>query len=298
MLDCRIFHRNTVALRPGRPGHMPVPSVIAISLGVAICSGCRLINTGPAVSRGALEKIGLRMQRPGSQDDAIQLEFIMVQRTEQDPLMGPELWDHLDTIGRRPARMRAALAGHGFKVGQVGTTPPSPLEALLRPSADGAPAAKDQKGWRIYLRDGGETEVVLGEQPRDTQRVTLVGARETTEYHNVRYLVRIRARRLRDGWLRLECLPEIHHGRQRLQPTATEAGWGLRTRQDIVPIYDLAFTVDLTEGEMTVMTASGEASADSLAHKFFDVEDGRSRVLLARLARLPDLTPAPRRLAR
>ena len=73
----------------------------------------------------------------------------------------------------------------------------------------------------------------------------------------------------------------------RLQPTATEAGWGLRTRQEIVPLYGLRFTVDLTEGEMAVVSSTGTGSTESIGHRFFTSADGRTQLLVARLAGVP-----------
>ena len=91
-------------------------------------AGCRLLNRSTGKT---LERIGLRWHPLGSGRDVIQLEFITLKRPGNDPLLGESLWNRLDTIGRRPARMRAALAAQGIRVGQVGATPPPPLEELL-----------------------------------------------------------------------------------------------------------------------------------------------------------------------
>jgi len=278
-----------------------VATCLLLAASVLTLGGCRLLKSSGSET---LEKIGLRLQPLGSGRDVISLEFITVQRPGNDPLLGESLWNRLDTIGRRPARMRAALAEQGVRVGQVGATPPPPLEELLGLTAPvhddkdtRRSTRRDLTGWRVFLRDGGETEVVLHAQPLPTQQLALSGATSDTEFHNVRYLLRIRARQIRAGWVRLECLPEVHHGRQKLQPTATEAGWGLRTRQDIVPLYDLRFTVDLTEGEMTVVTATPMAERNSIGHRFFTIADGRTQLLVVRLAGVPLTDPLPTRTA-
>jgi hypothetical protein len=265
-------------------------------------TGCRLLKDS---SDRTLEKIGLRLQPLGAGRDVICLEFISIKRPANDPLLGESLWNRLDTIGRRPAKMRAALAAGGFRVGQVGASPPAPLETLLgltAPEYDDRPATnrsarKNLIGWRVFLRDQGETEVVLHDAPLPAHQLALAGIAPGTELHNVRYLLKIQVRQLREGWIRLECLPEVHHGRQRLQPTATEAGWGLRTRQDVVPLYDLQFTVDLTEGEMVVVTSTPDATNPSIGHRFFSTGDGRTQLLVARLARVPNKNPLPTRIA-
>ncbi len=281
---------------------MAVVASLVLAVAVLTATGCRMLKSSTGET---LERIGLRWQPLGSGQDAIQLEFMTLKRPGNDPLLGESLWNRLDTIGRRPARMRSALDGQGIRVGQVGATPPPPLEELLgltAPEHDDTasgnrPSRHDLKGWRVYLRDGGETEVVLHESPLPSQQLDLGDEKTSTTYHNVRYLLRIRVRELRVGWVRLECLPEVHHGRQKLQPTATEVGWGLRTRQDIVPLYDLRFTVDLTEGEMTVVTTTPIAANDSIGRHFFTTADGRTQLLVARLAGLPRSKPLPERLA-
>ncbi len=267
-------------------------SVILWAVVVSTIPGCRML-TGQNGEK--LDRIGLRWQRLGTGRNVIQLEFVKIRRPAGDPLMGESLWDRLDTIGRRPASMRAALADRGLRVGQVGATPPPPLEELLGLSAPehdtdsptGQPPRRDLNGWRVFLQDGGDTEVVLHDEPFATEMLAVDGDDATKTLHNVRYLLKIRVRQLREGWVQLDCLPEVHHGRHRLQPTATVAGWGLRTRQEIIPLYGLRFTVDLTEGEMAVVSSTGTGSTESIGHRFFTTADGRTQLLVARLAGVP-----------
>ena len=71
--------------------------------------------------------------------------------------------------------------------------------------------------------------------------------------------------------------------------TATESGWGFRTSQEILPLYALKFTVDLTVGEMAVMTASPDADKKSIGRTFFSgdaTRPGLQRVLVVRLANM------------
>lgn len=273
-----------------RPRLALLPVLVAVWVLVPV--GCRLFS--PATDK-VLDAVGLRVRPLGMARDAMQLEFVFAHRPGHDALMGDDLWDRLDTIGRRPAAMRASLARHGVRVGQIGATPPPALEELLgltAPAAAGGDPArpairKHLKGWRIYLRDGGETEVILHEELLATARIRVGDAEPPREFSDVRFILRITARRLREGWARLECLPEVHHGPRRLRHTATEEGWGFRTRQEIVPLFDLKFTVDLTVGEMTVVTAAETASSDSVGHRFFTTSNGLKKLLVVRLANMP-----------
>ncbi|MBQ19009.1 MAG: hypothetical protein CMJ65_18030 [Planctomycetaceae bacterium] len=276
--------------------------VLAAAWGLAPV-GCHVFS--PSTDK-VLDAVGLRVRPLGMARDAMQLEFVFAQRPGHDPLMGEDLWNRLDTIGRRPAAMRASLARHGIRVGQIGSTPPPALEELLgltAPELGGADVSgparrKDLRGWRIYLRDGGQTEVILHDEPVAEAKIQIAEAKTPREFFDVRFILRITARRLREGWVRLECLPEVHHGPRRLRHTATEAGWGFRTRQEIVPLFELKFTVDLTVGEMTVVTAAETSSGDSLGQQFFTTATGLKKLLVVRLANMPRDRRLHTRLAR
>ena len=277
--------------------HGQTITVFCLTTVLILGSGCQLWRQK---STNLADRVGLRMRPLGTPNDAMKLEFVFAERSLNDPLIGSALWDRLDVIGRRPASVRTALALHGLRVGQVGGALPPALEELLALTApnvatdESTGASIDNKeklrGWRLYLRDGGETEVGLHDEPIEQITFTPPDQDDAREFTEVKFVLRITARRLADGWARLECLPEVHHGPRRMRYTATVSGWGFRTSQQILPLYALKFTVDLTVGEMAIMTSAPGAGKTSAGRMFFSrdaTHPGLQRVLVVRLANMP-----------
>jgi hypothetical protein len=48
---------------------------------------------------------------------------------------------------------------------------------------------------------------------------------------------------------------------------------------------------------MTVVTSTPDATNPSIGHRFFSTDDGRTQLLVARLARVPNKNPLPTRIA-
>lgn len=243
-------------------------------------SGCLLLNwsagwlsdegmsaSDPSASKNVLGKI------PTSRT-AVVLEIVFVERPLHDPLLGPLLWDEVDQIGSLPPADRAALAQVGFRVGRVGANPPQALQTLMGLATELTDS--DEKrlvGRRVVLPSGAETEINTGTpQSLATINVPVAKGMELKSYENVRGVFRMKAKRLQDGWARIEFLPELHHGRVVSRPTAERGTWHLQTAQAIERLYRHKFSLDLNMGEMVVITAEMEAN-DSLGQHFFHSSD-------------------------
>jgi len=287
------------------------PLIGLVVLLVVLAPGCRLVDDEPSL----WERVGLTIKPVTIPADAMQLEFAFVDRPTTDPDLGPALWDQLDRIGNRAPPVRAALAGNGLLVGQTGSAAPVALENLLSLTAvpstgrstaiqPGTPADRRRplKGWRVFLRDGGDTEVQTLDQrfPHCELVMRQNGSTGTRAFRDARFVIRVTVTRLQDNWARLEFLPEVHHGSRHLRPTAADEGWQYRTRQNIVPLYSLLFTVDLSVGELVVI--SGDPLIErSVGRQFFlgtDPQADRQRVLVVRLANMQNtagvFVPRPR----
>jgi hypothetical protein len=90
---------------------------------------------------------------------------------------------------------------------------------------------------------------------------------------------------LQDGWVRVEFVPEIHHGDLQLRPTPTDdAGWAYRSTQNIAQCYPQKFAVTLNVGESAVITAAG--GEETLGNQIFRRDQNgeqRQRLLIIRL---------------
>ena len=267
-------------------------SILSVGLLVLITalSGCELLKKQPQL----FVRDATSLRPLVSSRDAIQLEVVFVERPVRDPLLSTALWNEVDQIGALTSDVRSALNDAGFRVGFVGSTPTRALQSLLELTSQIRQTEQQDPsrrliGRRVSLRSGQETEIetspvypmcVLATNPRKPDR--------SKPFRNARCVYRVQVKREQDGWVNLDFLPEIHHGNWSARPTTTASGWQYRTTQNIVPLFDQRFSINLSVGEM-VLLASGDAPPGSLGQHFFRGVDDDARVQRLLVVRLADM---------
>lgn len=275
--------------------------VIGVSTGV---TGCTLLQQGWIAlkgnedeSRAVAENTVLKPL--GAPRTAIQVEVVFVERPAGDPLMGEALWRELDQVGALDLPIREGLKRNGFRIGISSSSPPRSLQTLLGlaieiPDASSSEDAKRLVGRRIALTSGSETEIQTSPL-FESCSVTSWNGESSAEnsYQNARCLFRLKAQKVQDGWAKLELIPEIHHGDNRLRHTATTAGWGLKTTQEMEPFYAQKFELTLNQGEIAVVAPMGDDRKTLGSHFFVGNEKGEKvqRVLIVRLADMGKADP-------
>jgi hypothetical protein len=277
---------------------------ILFLLGVLCAVPC-----GCSFSRDGAGLFGQRSQVAGGQSrelpaiptsrDAIQLEIMLIERPVGDTLLGDSFWNEVDQVGSLEPETRLALSRNGFRIGHTGSEPPRALERMLELKSEFAsgPNGSPQKnlvGRRIVLASGGETEVQAGSLFSNCMvDIAGVDGVESKEFHDARFVFRVKAERDQDGWARIEFLPEIHHGAYRLRRVPGGVGFQLRTSQDVYPLYSERFSLMLNVGEMAILTTDGENSSSVGGHFFLgDGANARvQRVLIVRLAGMTKTDP-------
>ena len=278
--------------------HPRAQSVVAHLTLLAILllvSGCSIFKRSHDNNEDAIG----RLPAIASHRDTIQLEVVFIERPIHDPLIGRVLWQEVDQVGALSPETRAALKQHGLKVGHISSSPPRALQTLLGLTSEfgESPISGSNAqliGRRVVLQSG--TEIEIQASPLYTTCSFPVpeieGDDSTREFRNARCVLRMFAQREQDGWANLSFLPEIHHGGLHSRPAATPLGWQLRTTQEIEKLYDLKFALNLSLGEMVVITADSES--DSVGHRFFlgpDHEAKLQRLLIVRLADMRKIEP-------
>ena len=232
-------------------------------------SGCSIFET-PSVTRTTAKKLPQLRAAPG----AIQLDAVYVERPIGDPLLGPELWRYVDQVAAVDAEARGPLRRNGFRVGLVGANPPIALQKMLGLKSDFAfePEAERVKqfvGRRFLLVSGTETDIQISPAyPACTVRVDRAGEILSRRFEQAVCKFRIRAERMKDGWARLEFVPQIHHGAPHERRVVGDAGWMFQTGQESETFFVQRFNVKLCTGEMAVITCE-EQSEETLGHLFF-----------------------------
>jgi hypothetical protein len=257
-------------------------------MGLCAHMGCTLFpGSNPATSFGAKHPVLPPIQ---TAPEAVQLEVFFLERPAEDQLLANGIWKEVDQIGALPAETREILRDNGFRLGHVSSNPPPSVQKLLGMvaefQADADENTKPLMGRRQFLSPGVETEIPTGVVHDQCDFVVReAGRTKRLEYDQVSCVLRMKARRLEDGWVRVDFQPEIHHGEKRMRTMAAEEGWMFRGGQEIDVRQAQRFSLTMTVGELAIITASPD-EAGSLGDGFFCHEDRglkKQRVLIIRI---------------
>ena len=229
--------------------------------------------------------------------DAVELEIVFVERPLDDPLLGERLWREIDTGGAIDVHRRKILNQNGLLVGVAPANPPSALQTLLGMQSDLSSSSSNKLAWqRRVLPHGAEAELQTSAVHPHCE-VTLLSADgvEERDYENARFLFRIMARRVQNGWVQVDFLPEIHHGNVAMRHEAAEVGFTMRASQKVNPLMGQRFSINLNLGEMAVLSCDSAEDSQSVGRHFFVRDaDGVAvkRLLVVRLAGMSEVEVA------
>lgn len=247
---------------------LPIPSAL-VCCALAVF-GCAPFEKSDSLSSTTAHKLPQLRPPPG----AIQLDVAYIEWPADDPLLGDELWRHIDQDGPVEPAIRGRLRQNGFRVGIVGTNPPVPLQRMLgmKSSFTSEPEAEQTKqltGRSFFLVSGGETDVqVSNPYPECAVTLDTAGGPESRRFENAVCKYKIRAARVQDGWVQLEFIPQIHHGDDQLRHEVGGMEWRYQNGQLTETFRPQRFEVRLSTGDMAVITAEEQAPG-TLGQLFF-----------------------------
>lgn len=224
--------------------------------------------------------------------DAIELEVVYVERPIGDPLMGEALWSELDTISTLNPAVLTSLRRNGIRFGIASSDPPRNLTAVI--GVEGG-----RYSGRRYSQRSGDAMTIDAWPVYPSCEVTINdgGSPRSKTYDQARCVFRVTPERLQDGWVRIEFVPEIHHGDMEMRRVPgdqdSQLKWQLTPSQLVDPLFGQRFVVDLNLGEMVVLSASGD-DPKSVGHHFFrggTTDNKLQRLLIVRLADMKRLDP-------
>jgi hypothetical protein len=272
------------------------------ALGLSLWSaGCQLLSKPLSLSRA--RSTALPPIRTSA--DAISLEFVFIDRPAGDPLLGSPLWNHVDQMASLDTSIRSMLRQNGLRTGVLSAHPPESLQSMLGLKTSGAASrpksavgASGLEGRRVSVPPGGTTQVHVNPFYESAAAEADLIVEQATEnrsrhYHNLRCVYQVAARRLQDGWVHLDFVPQVHHGEQHLRPKAGADDWQFDHAQSVDTFHAQRFSLPLNEGEMAVVTADDTAKG-TLGDLFFRERSAAAtiqRVLLVRLCDAGRPTP-------
>ena len=255
---------------------------------LTVQGGCALF---PSVSDAPSSEFALRPIVPPR--DQISLEVWYVDRPSGDPLTGSALWKEIDQISSIAVEDRVHLSEAGIRFGLAGSDLPTTLRSLLNDRETSAVQRTSRQ--HVPLESGKPGELEIASLPQCRIRIPGQTSLEARSFSTVRCVFQVTARRIQEGWVRLEFVPEIHHGDSRIRPHATDSDWQMQQSQQIEPLYDQRFSLELNLGEHVVIGAVGDAF-DSVGQHFFrggEAEAGQERLIVLRVQGMEQVNPVP-----
>lgn len=248
---------------------------LTLSVCLAALSGCEVFDK-PLLVTGARKKLPALHAPP----DAIRLEIVFVERPVGDSLLGPELWQQVDQLASLEHGSRGLIKQNGFRVGVVGSHPPAALQTMLGLKSDfvyepDAEKSKQLVGRQVFLRSGWTTEVQVSPLYAECDLEVRQGEQKVArQFRNARCLYQITAERVQDGWVRLDFVPQVRHGTEQFRYAPGSTDWVGSTAQKLETFYPQRFSLNLSVGEMAVLSADEQEIAESTLGRLFFLGPG------------------------
>ncbi|QDV31064.1 hypothetical protein Spb1_30010 [Planctopirus ephydatiae] len=263
------------------------------SLLIPVFAGCVLVPGLTQEAHQLLRKQSISSTNPlppiNAPANSIQLEILFVERPASDPTVSEKLWREIDEVGAAAPGLRQLMQQNGLRIGTVGASPPPMLQALLGMSRQ----IEDEYSLsqcvrrKVVVQSGATTNIDV-KSWLDPMEVSLNENGKTTSktFEQLQCVLKLRPHRLQDGWVRLDLIPELHHGQEQMRHTPTDAGWELRGGKLVETCYAQKFSVTLNTGEMAVASCTNAAET-TLGGNFFGQPkqlQPKQKVLVVRFA--------------
>lgn len=286
---------------------------------VTLASGCSFFRT--ADDDSDLRTLWADLRRSES-DEALAartirsatLEANIVRRPRSDSRIRQLVWEELDESGVMTPEERQKLNQSGIRAAIAGSSVPWVLQNLVNESTRVAVAHDDtapsptmatpfQKpvGPTFAVFEKGVSQLEI--QSRiDLSQIPVEKVKELShlsEFSDLRCVIEITAEEVKDGWVLLNVLPQLHVGAmiQRLSVSGNHDR--LPVRQKIHPLYEQQFRIKLHRGE-TVVIGGLNNDQWNIGRLFFQSETGTSSetsMLMIRLISSQEIQGQSERLA-
>ncbi|MCA9056931.1 MAG: hypothetical protein KDA85_00470 [Planctomycetaceae bacterium] len=196
------------------------------------------------------------------------LETIVVSQPANEVRIRRLAWQELDESGVMAPEKRRQLNDAGLRVGVAGGSIPWALQSLAREkeSEQNGVSALPQLNERnshtnapvgpvFSVMEGGRTIIDL-QSGIDGQLLPIDQISELKSLRSrekLRCVFEVTAKELKDGWVLLNFLPQIHSGAAGLRLSVQGSSDKLPVRQDVLPLYDLQFSIKLHRGDTAVV---------------------------------------------
>ena len=265
---------------------MRIPQIPLLLVGLSACQlcGCHLLETPKWTLREAVDESPLAIPRLADDSVVVEVSFIRVPAKDQQQLK--QVWNDVDGTDIA-ASLRTKLKENGIRCGKLPSAIPASFETLLSgdknitdPTAQAGSLNLNMglRNRRLQCTAGSENFVVLSDAVIDNLVVIHSEEQYTSaeKFQQAQCQFEFRTYPQADGSVRLELVPQIHHGVAKSQFKGHDGAWLLKTQRDVEEYTDLLIDTRLLPGESLLL------SCDELAHglggHFFSKNDDQTEI--------------------
>jgi len=263
--------------------NLRIPLLLVGLFACQLC-GCHLLETPKWTLHEAVDESPLATPRLADDSVVIEVSFIRVPAEDQQQLH--QVWNDVDETNIA-ASLRTKLKENGIRCGKLPSAIPASFEALLSgdknitdPTAQAGSLNLNLglRNRRLQCTAGSENFVVLSDSVIDDLVVIYSEDQYTSaeKFQQAQCQFEFRTYPQVDGSVRLELVPQIHHGAAKSQFKGHDGAWLLKTQRDVEEYTDLLIDTSLLPGESLLL------SCDELDHglggHFFSKNDDQTEI--------------------
>ncbi|MBA64124.1 MAG: hypothetical protein CMJ76_17340 [Planctomycetaceae bacterium] len=246
--------------------------------------GCHVLKTPEWSLEEAVEESPLSAPRLANDSVVIEISFIRIP-TDNEHQMAL-VWDDIDET-HLSTKLRKKLGENGIRCGKLPSSVPASFEQLLGgdknltdPTAQAGNLNLNLglRNRRLQCNAGSENHVVLSDSVIENLVVIHSEDKYTTaeKFPQAQCQFEFRTYPQSNGSVRLEVVPQIHHGAAKSQFKGHEGAWLLKTQRNVQEYTDLLIDTNLLPGESLLLSCS--ELAHGLGGHFFSDNDDQTEV--------------------
>ena len=226
--------------------------------------------------------------------DAVILEVTFIRVPASTNTVDSDFWNDLDET-HLSAELRHRLSANGIRCGLVAGSFPDSLNTLLQSDTNTTELQGktgdlnlniENRNRRLQFRAGRPAQIVMSNSVKENITViTSVSDYATAErFNQAQCIFQIRTYPQGDGNVRVELIPQIHHGSPKSEFRGQDGAWLLQTQRRVKEYSLLPIDTQIAPGESLVLSATGDNKG--IGRQFFVVNDDDSKtnhLLLLRL---------------
>ena len=226
--------------------------------------------------------------------DAVILEVTFIRVPASTNTVDSDFWNDLDET-HLSAELRHRLSANGIRCGQVAGSFPDSLNTLLQSDTNTTELQGktgdlnlniENRNRRLQFRAGRPAQIVMSNSVKENITVITSDSDYATaeRFNQAQCIFQIRTYPQGDGNVRVELIPQIHHGSPKSEFRGQDGAWLLQTQRRVKEYSLLPIDTQIAPGESLVLSATGDNKG--IGRQFFVVNDDDSKtnhLLLLRL---------------